>query len=302
MDFTGAWTAIITPFSEDGRTIDRERLAEQIAYQAEGGITGVVVCGTTGESPTLSADEQRWLIGKVVELGRAAGLKVVAGAGSNDTSHAVEMQQFAKDAGVDAALQVNPYYNKPSQEGLYRHFSTIADAADLPVMLYNIPGRTGVALQPETVARLAPHPGIQAIKEATGSLDSASEILMRCGGDIQLLSGDDSMTLPFASVGGVGVVSVVSNIMPGRTARLCEAFNSGDWPTARELHFQLFAVAKALLSLDTNPVPIKTAMKLLGRDSGALRLPMCEPPQQVVSAIETLLNEAGLDRREPVAV
>ena len=184
---------------------------------------------------------------------------------------------------------MNPYYNKPSQEGLYHHFMTIADSSDLPIVLYNIPGRSGVALEPATVARLAVHPNIIAIKEATGSLDSASEILSSC--DITLLSGDDSMTLPFAVVGGRGVVSVVSNLLPQQTSDLCRAFLTNDWATARTAHFELFAIAKALLGLDTNPIPIKTAMMLLGRDSGVMRLPMCPPSDDTVAAIQTLLHE-----------
>jgi len=293
IDFRGAYTAIVTPLSSDGSEIDFDRLEEQIRVQHEGKVSGIVPCGTTGESPTLSDDEQRAVITRAIEVGRPLGLKIVAGAGSNNTAHAVEMHRFAKQAGADASLQVNPYYNKPSQEGLYRHFMTIADSAALPIMLYNIPGRTGVALAPETVARLSKHPNIRAIKEATGSLDSASEILQKSA-NMQLMSGDDSMTLPFASVGGVGVVSVVSNLLPAKVSALCTAFNSGDWKKARQIHFDLFPMAKGLLSLDTNPIPIKTAMRLLGRDTGALRLPMCAPADSVVAKIRQLLDEVGM--------
>lgn len=290
MDFRGAFTALVTPFTSDGSEVDFDRLEQHIAVQNEGGVTGVVPCGTTGESPTLSPAEHRAVIAKTVTVAKHLGLAVIAGAGSNNTAHAIELHRMAQDAGADASLQVNPYYNKPSQEGLYRHFSAIADSADLPVVLYNIPGRTGVALAPETVARLAQHPSIQAIKEATGSIDSASEIITRCGDNLQLLSGDDSMTLPFASIGGVGVISVVSNILPQKTAALCRAFNEGDWNRARELHYELFFISKALLSLDTNPVPIKTAMKILSRDSGTLRLPLCEPSNGIVREIEAILQ------------
>jgi 4-hydroxy-tetrahydrodipicolinate synthase len=296
LDVHGAFTAIVTPFNRDGSTIDFARLGEQIRYQAEGGITGIVACGTTGESPTLSEAEHRGVVQKSVEVGKSLGLIVIAGAGSNSTAHAVHLQKVAKSAGADCGLQVNPYYNKPSQEGLYRHFMAIADGVDLPIMLYNIPGRTGVALSPDTVARLAGHENIVAIKEATGSLDSASEIIQKCGGNLQLLSGDDTMTLPFASVGGIGVVSVVSNILPRETSALCAAFNRGDWEEAKRLHYELFAVSKALLSLDTNPIPIKTAMKMLGRDSGALRLPMCEPGDAVVKRIQALVSELRHER------
>lgn len=287
--FHGSFTAIITPFNADGTRIDFSRLEANLNAQAEAGITGVVPAGTTGESPTLSESEHHELVERTIAIAKPLGLKVIAGSGSNNTQHAIHLNQFAAKAGADGALQVNPYYNKPSQEGLYRHFMAIADSADLPVMLYNVPPRTAVALLPETVARLANHPNIVAIKEATGSLDSASEICMRC--DIELLSGDDSMTLPFASVGGVGVVSVVSNLVPDRVASLCRAILDEEWTAARALHRELFAVAKGLLSLDTNPIPIKTALKILGRDSGALRLPMCEPKPAVTQAIETLLAE-----------
>ncbi len=287
--FHGSYTAIITPFSEDGSRIDWSRLQSNLHAQAEAGMTGVVPAGTTGESPTLTEAEHHELIERTIAVARPLGLKVIAGAGSNNTRHAIELHRFAARAGADGSLQVNPYYNKPSQEGLYRHFMAIADSADLPVMLYNVPPRTAVALLPETVARLAQHPNIVAIKEATGSLDSASEICMRC--DIELLSGDDSMTLPFASVGGVGVVSVVSNLVPDRVSGLCRAILEEEWQAARALHRELFALAKGLLSLDTNPIPIKTALKILGRDTGALRLPMCEPKPVVTQAIEALLSE-----------
>jgi len=292
--FRGAFTAIVTPFNADASAVDLSRLTEQIQFQAEGGVTGIVPCGTTGESPTLSEDEHRSVVEHAVETGKPLGLKIIAGAGSNNTAHAIHLQKFAKKAGADAALQVNPYYNKPSQEGLYRHFMAIADSCDLPICLYNIPGRTGVALSPETVERLSKHPNIQAIKEATGSLDSASEILART--KLALLSGDDSMTLPFASVGGVGVVSVVSNIVPEKVSGMCAAFNGGEWDKARALHFELLPLSRGLLSLDTNPVPVKAAMEKLGRDSGALRLPMCRASKTVLEAIDKLLSAQRLSR------
>lgn len=297
--FHGAFTAIVTPFSSDGSTVDYARLVEHIHFQAEGKVTGIVPCGTTGESPTLSEDEHRSVIETAVETGKPLGLKIIAGAGSNNTQQAIHLQKLAHELGADAALQVNPYYNKPSQEGLFRHFMAIADSCDLSICLYNIPGRTGVALSPETVERLAMHPNIQAIKEATGSLDSASEILART--NLALLSGDDSLTLPFASVGGVGVVSVVSNIVPEKVGAMCEAFNAGKFDVARKLHFALLPLSRGLLSLDTNPIPVKTAMARLGRDSGALRLPLCPPSKAATEAIEKLLAAQGL-RRAAVGV
>jgi 4-hydroxy-tetrahydrodipicolinate synthase len=287
----GCFTAIVTPFTPDGAAVDTARLEEQVRFQAGGGVAGIVPCGTTGESPTLTEREHIEVVTTALAVGRPRGLQVIAGAGSNSTAHAVHLHRLALRAGADAALQVNPYYNKPSQEGLYRHFMTIADSAELPVVLYNIPGRSGVALTPATVARLAAHPNIVAIKEATGSLDSASEILQRCS--IALLSGDDSLTLPFASVGGTGVVSVVSNILPTEVQGLCHAFLSGEWGRALAIHRQLFPLCRGLLSLDTNPIPIKAAMALLGRDSGALRLPMCTAGAEALREIERLVGQMG---------
>ena len=293
--FHGAFTAIVTPFTSDGAQVDLARLSEHIHYQAEGRVTGIVPCGTTGESPTLTEEEHRSVVETAIEVGRPLGLKIIAGAGSNSTAHAIHLQKFAKAAGADAALQVNPYYNKPSQEGLYRHFMSIADSCDLPICLYNIPGRSAVALAPETIERLAKHPNIQAVKEATGSIDSASEIKART--NLALLSGDDSMTIAFASVGGAGVVSVVSNIVPDIVSDLCDAFNAGDWDRARQLHFKLLPLSRGLLTLDTNPIPIKAAMEKLGRDTGALRLPMCKANKPVLEAIDKLIAQTGLHRK-----
>ena len=292
-------TAMVTPFTADGIAVDEARLAEQIAFQADGGVRGIVACGTTGESPTLEEDEHRLVVETAVEAGHARGLQVIAGAGSNCTRHAVELQKLAHELGADAGLQVSPYYNKPSQEGLYRHFMTVADSCPLPVMLYNIPGRCGVAINPDTVARLAKHPNIVAIKEATGSMDSASEIRQRCG--ITVLSGDDSLTLSFAGCGSQGVVSVVSNLMPARVQALCNAFLSNDLSAAQTIHRELFPLAKGLLSLDVNPVPLKAAMKLLGRDSGAVRLPLAEASREAQARIGEILATFGLARLETVA-
>ncbi|MHC4652487.1 MAG: 4-hydroxy-tetrahydrodipicolinate synthase [Planctomycetota bacterium] len=288
----GAYTALVTPFAADGGSVDHERLIENIRDQAVGGVAGVVPCGTTGEAPTLSDDEHRAVVEKTIEAARGHGLQVIAGAGSNNTAHAVELHRFAHAAGADAALHVSPYYNKPTQEGLYRHFCTIADSCGLPIVLYNIPGRTNVTLTADTIERLAPHANIQAIKEATGSLDLASEILLRT--DLVLLSGDDSLTLPLASVGGRGVISVVGNLVPDRVAGLCEAFLGGDWSEARNLHRELFGISRGLLSLATNPIPIKTAMALVGRDSGVLRLPLCAADDKTRQAIGELLAAGGL--------
>ncbi len=227
-----------------------------------------------------------------VHPAHTAHLLAIAGTGSNSTAHACELQKFAKSIGADATLSVNPYYNKPTQEGLYRHFMAVADAAHIPVVLYNIPGRSDVTLAPATVERLNTHQNIVAIKEATGSLDSATEICMRCP-NLALLSGDDSLTLPFAAVGGVGVVSVVSNILPARVASLCTAFLEGRWKDALAIHRELFDFSRAMF-VETNPIPIKAAMRMLGRDTGALRLPMCDASEATAAAVRKALTAQGL--------
>lgn len=290
--FAGAFTALITPFTADGRAIDTDRLDAQIARQAEGGIAGIVVASTTGESPTLSEAEFRTLVRHAVEMGKAHDLVVVAGTGSNSTAHAVEMQRIAMSLGADAGLSVSPYYNKPTQEGLYAHFATIAESVELPIMLGNDPGRTGVTLDPTTVERLYESPWVVSIVEATGSTDSAGDILARCPG-IALLSGDDTMTLPFMVLGGVGCVSAVSNIAPQRTASLCQAMLDADPPTAREHHYALFELARAV-SLETDPICVKAAMAMMHLDSGQLRLPMTQPTEATKRAIHQALERANL--------
>jgi 4-hydroxy-tetrahydrodipicolinate synthase len=290
--FTGAFTAITTPFTVDGAAIARDALQTQIAFQSQGGLKGIVVSGTTGESPTLTESEYKDLVKLAVHHAHAAHLLAIAGTGSNSTAHACELQKFAKSVGADATLSVNPYYNKPTQEGLYRHFMAVADAAHIPVVLYNIPGRSAVALAPATVERLNKHQNIVAIKEATGSLDSGTEICMRCP-NLALLSGDDSLTLPFAAIGGVGVVSVVSNILPARVAGLCTAFLEGRWGDALAIHRELFEFSRAMF-LETNPIPIKSALKMLGRDTGSLRLPMSPASDATVAAVRKALTTQGL--------
>ncbi len=289
----GCYTAIVTPFSADGSSIDFTRLASNIRAQAEGGVTGIVPCGTTGESPTLTEPEHIGVIEMAVQVGRPLGLQIVAGAGSNSTAHAVHLQKLAKKLGADAGLQVTPYYNKPSQEGIYRHFMAVADSCDLQVMLYNIPGRAGVAILPETVERLSQHPNIVAIKEATGSMDSASEIRQRCG--ITVLSGDDSLTPSFAAVGARGVVSVLSNLLPARVAALCQLLASNDFEGALAVHMAMFPLSKGMLSLDVNPVPLKAALALLGQDTGAVRLPLAPASTATVARVRELIRGVGLE-------
>jgi 4-hydroxy-tetrahydrodipicolinate synthase len=292
MQFQGAWTALITPFTDDGASVDLERLKAAVARQAQGGVVGVVPCGTTGEAPTLGDDEHHALVQATVEAGHPLGLLVMAGTGSNDTAHAVDRHRMARRLGADASLQVTPYYNKPSQEGLYRHFMTLADSCDLPIVLYNIPSRTSVNLEIDTILRLATHPNIRAIKEASGNISQAAELARRT--DLVVLSGDDPMTLPLSAVGAQGVVSVVANLLPRPVAALCNACSRGALDEARDIHEALMPLAHGLLCLDTNPVPVKTALARLGLDSGALRLPLCPPSAAVQQRIDALLGSHGM--------
>jgi 4-hydroxy-tetrahydrodipicolinate synthase len=287
--FTGAMVALVTPF-QDG-AVDYKTLDELIEFQVENGIDAIVPVGTTGESPTLSHEEHKQVIERVVKSVRGA-TPVIAGAGSNSTAEAIELAAYAKKVGAEATLQVCPYYNKPTQEGFYQHFKAIADEVDLPMVLYNIPGRCGAGLTPETVARLAEIDNIVAIKEATGSLDQASEIAMRC--DITIISGDDSLTLPLASVGAKGVISVVANIVPADVKAMTDLILEGDLVSARQWHRKLFVLSKNMLTLATNPIPIKAAMGMLEMCSDELRLPMTALEEGKKAALRNTLQEYGL--------
>jgi 4-hydroxy-tetrahydrodipicolinate synthase len=288
--FSGAMVALVTPF-QDGE-IDFRTLDELVDFQLENSIDAIVPVGTTGESPTLSHDEHKKVIERVVKA--AAGhVPVIAGAGSNSTAEAIDLTAFAKKVGADATLQVCPYYNKPTQEGFYQHFKAIAEEVDLPIVLYNIPGRCGgTGLAPETVARLAEIENIVAIKEATGKLDMASEIATQC--DITIISGDDSLTLPICSVGGKGVISVVANIVPTDVKAMTDAILEGDFATALKWHKKLFALSKNLLSLATNPIPIKAAMGILNMASEELRLPMTPLEESKKAVLKQTLKDYGL--------
>ena len=283
-DFAGLSVALITPFANG--QIDVDALQRQVEFQIEAGTTCVCPVGTTGESPTLSHPEQDRVIAAVVEA--AAGrIKVMAGTGSNSTEEALRLTKWAAKTGADAALVVAPYYNKPTQEGLYLHFKALADAVDIPICVYNIPGRTAKNVEPETIIRLAEVPNIAMVKEATGSMDQASQILAAT--DLTVLSGDDSLTLPLLAMGARGVVSVVGNIIPREMIELVSAFDSGDVAEAQRCHHRLFPLCRDMLSLATNPIPIKCAMKLLGRDTGELRMPMTPlSPEQEAKLKETL--------------
>jgi 4-hydroxy-tetrahydrodipicolinate synthase len=278
--FSGAITALITPF-KDGK-LDETRFREQVEFQIKSGIDGLVPVGTTGESPTLDFPEHERVIALTVEIARGR-IPVIAGTGGNATSEALELHAFAKRAGATACLSVNPYYNKPSPEGLYRHFMTLADKVDLPIVLYNIPGRTGITMSPQKVSRLSAHPNIVAIKQATGSLDMASEIMSLC--DITVISGDDSLTLPLMSIGGRGVISVASNLLPAQVKQLTKLALAGNFAEAMTIHRKMFPLMKALF-LDGNPAGIKYAMKVAGKDTGDMRLPLWEANDAAKKAIE----------------
>ena len=285
MNLSGAMTAMVTPFHEG--KVDEQRLRQQVEFQIKGGIDGLVPVGTTGESPTLDFKEHARVIELTVQY--AAGrVPVIAGTGANSTAEALELHSIAKRAGAPACLSVNPYYNKPTQEGLYRHFMTLADRVDLPIILYNIPGRTGVTMSAATVARLAKHRNIAGIKEATGDLNMAVEIASVC--DIMILSGDDSLTVPIMSVGGKGVISVLSNLIPSQIKNLVKLCLSNQYDQAAASLRNLFPLIRSMF-IDGNPVGIKYAMKVAGMDSGELRLPLWEAGENTKKLIEQCMKE-----------
>lgn len=288
-DFAGLSVAIVTPF-RDGE-VDYDRLKQQIEFQIEAGTRCIVPVGTTGESPTLTHDEHERVIAESIQC--AAGrVKVMAGTGSNSTAEALRLTKRAADEGADATLQVAPYYNKPTQEGFYQHFKAVAEAVDIPVCVYNIPGRTGKEIDVATIQRLAELPGITMVKEATGKLDQCSAIVGTT--DLTVLSGDDSLTLPMMSVGAEGVVSVAGNLVPGDMIKLVNAAASGDLATAQQMHHKLFALCSNMLGLATNPIPVKAAMRMVGRDTGELRLPMTPLDSQAEEKLQQTILAYGL--------
>lgn len=286
-------TAMVTPFSQDG-SVDyavAERLADHLVAH---GSDGLVVCGTTGESPTLTWDEEYQLF-KTVKQAVAGRAQVVAGTGSNSTQEAIEATRKASQLGLDGSLQVVPYYNKPPQEGIYRHFSQIAQAVpDLPLMLYNIPGRTGCAMAVDTVARLAELDNIVAIKEASGSLDQASQIRYSTSADFGIYSGDDSLTLPLLSVGGCGVVSVASHLVGDALQQMIQAYEAGQPKQATEIHLKLLPLFKALF-VTANPIPVKVALSLQGWQVGSVRSPLCDADDSVKDLLKTVLAQLSSD-------
>jgi len=288
--FKGSFVAIVTPF-RDGN-LDLDAYGELIDWQIEEGTHGIVPCGTTGESATLSHEEHKAVVEYAVK--RVDGrVPVIAGTGSNSTDETIMLTRHAKENGADAALIITPYYNKPSQEGLYRHFKAVADDVDIPIVMYNVPGRTAVNMAPETIARCAEIENIVAIKEATADMNQAIQIIELCGDNLALLSGDDFTVLPFMACGGKGVISVVANLAPADMAGLCNAFFAGDLRLAREYQFKLQPLNRAMF-IDTNPVPVKTAAGMMGRCTGELRLPLCPMNEAGEEKLKHALKDYGL--------
>lgn len=271
MQYVGAFTALVTPF-RNGK-VDEERYREFIEWQITEGINGLVPCGTTGESATLTHQEHEEVIRICIDQAKKR-VPVIAGAGSNNTAEAIRLTKFAKEAGADAALHITPYYNKPTQQGLFEHFKAIGAAVDLPIIAYNVPGRTSVNISPATTARMYKEiPNVVGIKEATGNMTHVSDIIELCDDGFSVLSGDDFTLLPLLMLGGTGVISVVSNILPKKMAELCAAFRAGDLKKARALHYEMMPISRACF-VETNPAPVKTALAKMGRMGGEMRLPM----------------------------
>ena len=289
--FEGSFVALVTPFKDD-ESLDEAKLKELIEFQIDGGTHGIVPCGTTGESPSLSDEEHDRVIELTVETVNGR-VPIIAGTGSNSTTRTLRATEHAKAAGADAALIVTPYYNKPNQQGLYAHYMKIADSVDIPIVIYNVPGRCGTDILSETVAQLAEHPNIVGLKEATGELKRASEVVSMCPDDFVVLSGDDINTLPILSVGGKGVISVVANVDPTDIAETCNAFKVGNIELARKLHYKTMQLAVDLF-IETNPIPAKTALMLMGKLNGQLRLPLAPLTPANQETLRQTLEDAGL--------
>lgn len=288
--FTGSLVAIVTPF-RNGK-VDERALAELIEWQIAEGSNGIVPCGTTGESATLSHEEHNRVIELTVEVANRR-VPVIAGTGSNSTDEAVALTRHAKQAGADGALLITPYYNKPTQEGLYRHYKAVAEAVDLPLVLYNIPGRTGVNMLPATIARLSAIKTIVGVKEGSGSVQQASDVVQLCGDRLTVLAGDDSLTLPMMAVGGKGVITVTANIVPAEMANLVKTFAAGKIDESRRIHFKLSPLFAALF-YETNPIPVKEALGMMGKIDPELRLPLCPMAPDTREKLVRVLKDAGL--------
>lgn len=289
--FKGSCTAIVTPFSEHG--VDYERLKKNLEFQYENGTSAVVVCGTTGENATHTPNEHDELVRVTVRTVNGR-MKVIAGIGSNNTENALRAAENAKYSGADAVLMVTPYYNKTTQKGLIEHFSYVADRVDIPMILYNVPSRTGIGISADTCKALSQHPNINGIKEASGDIALAAKIRSLCGDDLYIWSGNDDCTIPLMSLGALGVISVASNIVPGAVAKLCALCLEGSYAEATELYAKYASLFSALF-IETNPIPVKAAMKMMGMDSGILRLPLTEISQESFETLLKAMRDAGIN-------
>lgn len=289
--FKGSCTAIVTPFSEHG--VDYERLKKNLEFQYENGTSAVVVCGTTGENATHTPNEHDELVRVTVRTVNGR-MKVIAGIGSNNTENALRAAENAKYSGADAVLMVTPYYNKTTQKGLVEHFSYVADRVDIPMILYNVPSRTGIGISADTCKVLSQHPNINGIKEASGEIALAAKIRSLCGDDLYIWSGNDDCTIPLMSLGALGVISVASNIVPGAVAKLCALCLEGSYAEATELYAKYASLFSALF-IETNPIPVKAALKMMGMDSGILRLPLTEISQESFETLLKAMRDAGIN-------
>lgn len=289
--FKGSCTAIVTPFNEHG--VDYERLKKNLEFQYENGTSAIVVCGTTGENATHTPNEHDELVRVTVRTVNGR-MKVIAGIGSNNTENALRAAENAKYSGADAVLMVTPYYNKTTQKGLIEHFSYVADSVDIPMILYNVPSRTGIGITADTCKVLSQHPNINGIKEASGDIALAAKIRSLCGDDLYIWSGNDDCTIPLMSLGALGVISVASNIVPGAVAKLCALCLEGSYAEATELYAKYASLFSALF-IETNPIPVKAAMKMMGMDSGTLRLPLTEISQESFETLLKAMRDAGIN-------
>lgn len=289
--FSGSCTAIVTPFNETG--LDYERLKKNIDFQYENGSSALVICGTTGEAATLSENEQEELLRVAVRY-NARRMKLIAGIGCNDTVKALHRAENARFAGADAVLMVTPYYNKSTQKGIIEHFTYVADRVDIPMILYNVPSRTGIGIDAQTYKTLSAHPNINGVKEASGNIAAAAQVKSLCGDDLYIWSGNDSDTVPLMALGALGVISVASNIIPAVIAKLCTLCLDGDFKAATELYGKYAALFSALF-IETNPIPVKTAMQLLDTDSGLMRLPLTGMGDENKATLRSVMRDSGLN-------
>lgn len=291
MEFKGCYVAIVTPFTADG-SVNEQALREHVEFLIKGGVAGIVPCGTTGESATLSWEEHNRVVDIVIDQAKKR-VQIIAGAGSNNTRESINAAKHAQQMGADAILCITPYYNKPTQEGMFQHYKTINDSISIPMVVYNVPGRTGVNLLPETVLRLCELKNVLAVKEASGNVGQISEIHRLCGNKVTLLSGDDALTLPILSVGGKGVISVVANIVPEKMVALIDNYLNGNCAEALRLHEELYPLSQSMF-IETSPAPVKTAMNLMGLNVGSVRLPLVDLTGRNKESLITVLRSCNI--------